>query len=87
MIVLTGRPSPIDLYDLKPDAPVDNRRELTPIRTSLPGLDISELLPLKATIAKQFAVVRSLTFRTRCPATTIFNSCSAGSRRQAGARR
>jgi len=67
MIVLTGGPSHIDLYDLKPDAPVEYRGELKPIRTSVPGFDISELLPLQAKIAQKFAVIRSLAFRTRPP--------------------
>src|SRR5262249_9084868 len=48
MVYLNGGPSHIDTYDLKPDAPVEYRGELRPIRTNVPGMDISELFPLQA---------------------------------------
>src|SRR5262245_6565357 len=51
MVYLNGGPSHIDLYDMKPDAPVEYRGEFRPIRTNVPGFDICELMPLQATIA------------------------------------
>ena len=42
---LLGGPSHIDMFDLKPQAPVEIRGEFSPIATSLPGLSICELLP------------------------------------------
>jgi len=57
-VYLPGGPSHIDLYDLKPDAPVEIRGEFQPIRTNVPGFDISELLPLQARIADKLAVIR-----------------------------
>src|SRR5947207_10690818 len=48
MVYLNGGPSHIDLYDLKPDAPVEIRGEFKPIKTNVPGFDISELFPLPA---------------------------------------
>src|SRR6476660_399390 len=42
---LLGGPSHMDMFDMKPDAPVEIRGEFQPIRTSLPGLDICEHLP------------------------------------------
>lgn len=45
MFNLLGGPSHIDMFDLKPKAPVEIRGEFGPISTSLPGLQICELLP------------------------------------------
>jgi hypothetical protein len=47
-IWLAGGPSHIDMYDLKPDAPAEFRGEFRPIATNVPGIDISEHLPLQA---------------------------------------
>jgi hypothetical protein len=58
MVYLPGGPSHIDLYDMKPDAPVEIRGEFKPIRTNVPGMDLCELMPLQATIADKLAVVR-----------------------------
>lgn len=57
-IYLPGGPSHIDLYDMKPDAPVEIRGEFKPIKTNVPGIGISELLPLQAKIADRFSIVR-----------------------------
>lgn len=62
MVYLNGGPSHMDLYDLKPNAPVEYRGEFKPIKTNVPGMDISELLPLQATIADKFAIVRNMKF-------------------------
>jgi hypothetical protein len=62
MIFLYGGPSHIDLYDLKPEAPPEIRGEFKPIQTSVPGLDIGELMPLQAQIADKLALVRGLHF-------------------------
>src|SRR5215470_16084496 len=43
LIWLDGGPSHMDLYDMKPDAPVEYRGIWRPIRTRVPGFDISEL--------------------------------------------
>jgi len=42
---LLGGPSHMDMFDLKPQAPVEIRGEFGPIATSLPGLQICEHLP------------------------------------------
>jgi uncharacterized protein (DUF1501 family) len=63
MVYLNGGPSHIDLYDLKPDAPVEYRGEFKPIRTSVPGMDICELMPLQAKIADRFAIIRNMKFQ------------------------
>src|SRR5438105_3975 len=46
MIYLPGGPSHIDMYDMKPDAPVEFRGEFQPIHTNVPGIDICEHMPL-----------------------------------------
>ncbi|MGH7200567.1 MAG: DUF1501 domain-containing protein [Planctomycetaceae bacterium] len=55
-----GGPSHIDLFDLKPDAPAEYRGPFRPIRTNVPGLDITELLPTLAGMADKFTLLRSL---------------------------
>lgn len=60
-IHLDGGPPHQDMIDLKRDAPVEIRGEFRPIATSLPGLEVCELLPRLATIADRFAFIRSLT--------------------------
>ncbi|WP_010584910.1 DUF1501 domain-containing protein [Schlesneria paludicola] len=58
---LLGGPSHIDMFDLKPDAPVEIRGEFTGINTSVPGLSICELMPRlsqwmhKATLIRTFS--------------------------------
>jgi hypothetical protein len=62
MIFLSGGPSHIDMYDLKPDAPAEFRGEFRPIRTNVPGMEVCELLPMQAKIADKFAVLRGVQF-------------------------
>lgn len=57
---LDGGPSHMDLYDLKPDAPAEYRGIWKPIRTTVPGMDISELFPRQAALARHFSLIRSL---------------------------
>jgi hypothetical protein len=48
LLYMDGGPSHIDLWDLKPDAPVEIRGPYSPIATSVPGIQVGELLPLVA---------------------------------------
>src|SRR5437868_4909804 len=45
LVFLTGGPSHLDTFDLKPNAPAEVRGEFQPIATSVPGIQISEHLP------------------------------------------
>ena len=45
MFNLLGGPSHIDMFDMKPQAPLEIRGEFSPIPTSVPGLTICEHLP------------------------------------------
>lgn len=55
-----GGPSHIDTYDLKPEAPAEYRGPFKPIKTNVPGIEISELFPLQAKIADRFSLIRSV---------------------------
>jgi hypothetical protein len=60
LIWLDGGPSHMDLYDMKPDAPAEYRGIWKPIRTKVPGFDITELFPKQAQVTDRFSMVRSL---------------------------
>lgn len=59
-IHLDGGPPQLDTIDLKPDAPREIRGQFQPIATAIPGLQISELMPQTAAMAKDFIFVRTL---------------------------
>ena len=59
-IFLGGGPSHQDMFDLKPNAPVEYRGEFNPISTNVPGMEICELFPQLATRADKFSIVRSI---------------------------
>lgn len=56
-----GSPSQHDTFDAKPDAPSQVRGELTAIDSSVPGLQVCELLPKTARIMDRVTVIRSMT--------------------------
>jgi hypothetical protein len=60
LIWLDGGPSHLDMYDMKPDAPAEYRGIWRPIRSRVPGFDVSELFPKQARVSNLFSVVRSL---------------------------
>lgn len=62
MIVLWlwGGPSHMETFDLKPNAPIEYRGEFKPIRTNVPGIEISEHLPKLAKLADKYVLLRSL---------------------------
>ncbi len=61
MFFMAGGPSHIDTYDMKPDQPAEIRGPFGSIGTTLPGLDVCDLMPQHATIADKLAVIRSIT--------------------------
>lgn len=60
-IILSGGPSHLDTFDLKPNAPSEIRGEFRPIATNVSGFEIAEHMPKLATLADKFSVVRSIT--------------------------
>lgn len=61
LIFLTGAPSHIDMFDLKPNAPAEVRGSFEGIHTRTPGMQICEHLPLLANCSDKYAIVRSMT--------------------------
>jgi uncharacterized protein DUF1501 len=60
LVYLNGGPSHLDMWDLKPQAPLEIRGEFKPIATSLPGVQFSEHLPGLARHMHRSALVRSV---------------------------
>ena len=60
LLYLHGGPSQLETYDLKPNAPLDYRSLFAPIRTTVPGMEICEHLPLHAKVADKFSLIRSM---------------------------
>lgn len=61
VLFLSGGPSQLDMWDLKPNAPADIRGTFQPIRTSAPGIEVSEHMPRTAKVAHLSTFVRSVT--------------------------
>jgi hypothetical protein len=61
LIFLTGAPSHLDTFDLKPEAPLEIRGDFKTIATSAPGVNYCEHLPQLAARAHKLAVIRSMT--------------------------
>jgi Protein of unknown function (DUF1501) len=59
LVFLGGGLSHHDSFDLKPEAPPEIRGKYKPIATSVPGLQIGELLPLTAQQMHRLTLVRS----------------------------
>jgi hypothetical protein len=59
LLFATGGPAQQETFDPKPDANEGYRGEFKPIATSVPGVQICELLPRMAQQAHRYAIVRS----------------------------
>ncbi len=58
-LMLVGGPSQLDTWDPKPDAPAEIRGPHRPIKTNVPGMQISEIFPRMAKHADKYALIRS----------------------------
>ena len=58
LIFLSGAPSHLDMYDMKPQAPVEYRGEFSPIQSNVSGIEVCELMPRQAQIADKFTILR-----------------------------
>jgi hypothetical protein len=63
LLWMTGGPSHIDTWDMKPDRPLQNRGPFTPIATQVPGVFICEHLPRQAAMLDKFTLIRSVDAR------------------------
>ncbi len=57
---MRGGPSHIDMWDPKPDAPVEYRGEFGVMNTNVPGIQLSDMLPMSARIQDKWSIIRSL---------------------------
>jgi hypothetical protein len=60
-IFLLGGMPHHDLWDYKPDAPAEIRGDFKPIKTNVPGIGLTDLLPHTAKVTDKLAILRSLT--------------------------
>jgi hypothetical protein len=61
LLNLYGGPSHIDMFDMKPNAPVEVRGEFKPISTTIPGIQVCEHLPKLAKWMHRGSLIRSVT--------------------------
>src|SRR5438105_2088399 len=59
LVFLTGAPSHLDTFDMKPEAPAEIRGDFKIIGAKTPGVHVSEHLPLLAARSDKFALVRT----------------------------
>ena len=61
-VFLQGGPSHIDIWDPKPDAPSNVRGEFKPIKTKVPGIHLSEVMPKLAQQIDKATLIRSVSY-------------------------
>ncbi len=57
---MRGGPSHIDMWDTKPDAPLEYRGEFGTMSTNVPGITLSDMLPKSAQVMDKWSIIRSL---------------------------
>lgn len=60
LVLLSGGPSQLDMWDPKPDAPVEVRGEFSSINTTLPGVSICEHMPKLAEQLNRWTILRTM---------------------------
>lgn len=60
LVLLSGGPSQLDMWDPKPDAPVEVRGEFSSINTTLPGVSICEHMPRLAEQLNRWTILRTM---------------------------
>lgn len=69
-----GGPYQCDTFDPKPNAPEEMRGPYKPLRTKVPGLQVTEALPRIAEHADKFAILRAVHHTIRCHNPAIYCS-------------
>jgi len=59
---LQGGPSHLDLWDPKPDVPDNVRSAFKTIKTKVPGVNFTEILPKLAQVNDKFTLIRSMSY-------------------------
>jgi len=62
VLFLQGGPSHIDIWDPKPEAPSNVRGEFKPIKTKIPGIHLSETMPMLADTVDKCTLIRSMSY-------------------------
>ena len=62
VLFLQGGPSHIDIWDPKPDAPSNVRGEFKPIKSKVPGIQLSETMPMLADAVDKCTLIRSMSY-------------------------
>lgn len=60
LVLLSGGPSQLDMWDPKPDAPAEVRGEFSSINTTLPGVSICEHMPKLAEQLARWTILRTM---------------------------
>jgi hypothetical protein len=61
VLFMFGAPAHQDTWDMKPEAPAEVRGEFSPIPSAVPGIMVSEHLPLLSRMTDRFTQIRSVT--------------------------
>ena len=80
-IWLSGGPSQVDSWDMKPEMPPEIRGPFQPISTSVPGIQICEHLPKQAAMMDQFTIIRSMDASSSNHTPITFQACNPKARR------
>jgi hypothetical protein len=64
VLFLSGGPSHLDMWDLKPDAPEEIRGTFRPASTRVPGIQICEHMPMTSAVMDRCAIIRSMQHTT-----------------------
>ena len=73
LLFLQGGPSHLDIWDPKPEAPSNVRGEFRPIKTKVPGIQLSETMPLLADQVDKCTLIRSMSYTPK----GLFNHTAA----------
>ncbi|MCE9608471.1 MAG: DUF1501 domain-containing protein [Planctomycetia bacterium] len=63
LVWMSGGPSQVDTWDMKPERPINNRGPFSPIATAMPGVRICEFMPKQAALLDKFTLIRSVDAR------------------------
>ncbi len=62
LIYLQGGPSHLDLWDPKDDAPSDVKSAFKTIKSRVPGMEVTELMPRLAAVTDKFTFIRTMSY-------------------------
>jgi hypothetical protein len=60
LLMQKGGPSHLDMWDMKPDAPVEYRGEFSSIPSNIPGYRVCELMPKLSQMCDKLAILRTV---------------------------